>query len=164
MQVSRKKQIRIICLLPYQRQIFLASGCILFLYILIDTHTHIVVKCYSLRNFYLPIFYWSIIALQRYVSFCSTTKWIGYMCIHLSPLSWAFFPSPHPSPLGCCLPINSFLKLWLSAVGKQCNVIIWRTCRVELIVPLLLDIYCFEVLLWLWTLSHQFFFQQNLCE
>ena len=55
-------------------------------------------------------FNWNIIALQHYVSFSYTTKWISYIYkythththththIHTPPPSWIFLPLLHPTP------------------------------------------------------------------
>ena len=45
------------------------------------------------------IFYWKIIALRRFVSFCCTTMWISYS-IHISFSSWSSLPPTHLTALG----------------------------------------------------------------
>ena len=36
-------------------------------------------------------FYWSVVALQCWVSFCYIAKWISHKCVYISPLLWISF-------------------------------------------------------------------------
>ena len=61
-------------------------------------NTHLMEAIPYREGWFKKIFYWNIITLQGYISFCCTTKWTSYICIHISPPSCtSLSPPPHPS-------------------------------------------------------------------
>ena len=58
------------------------------------------VKLVDKQNLFLNLFfYWRIIALQNFISFCQTSTWISHRYTYI-PSLMNLPPSPSPSPLG----------------------------------------------------------------
>ena len=63
-------------------------------------NTHLMEAIPYREGWFKKIFYWNIITLQGYISFCCTTKWTSYICIHISPPSCTSLLQPCSTLLG----------------------------------------------------------------
>ena len=78
-------------------------------------------------GFFLINFYWSIIALQRCVSFCCTAKWISYMFIYIYVLFFGFPSHVVSSPLSCEKFPMSYNSLLLNHFAHSVIAYIWQS-------------------------------------
>ena len=76
------------------------------------------------------IFYWSIIALQCFVNFCCTTKWISYVCCCSVAKLCLILCSPidcsTQAPLPCTISWNLFKFMSTESMMLSNHLILYR--------------------------------------
>ena len=78
----------------------------------VHQHTHVCISFFFFINFY-----WSTVALQCYVSFYYTEKWISHTCTYMYPF-WTSFPFRSPQTIKR-VPCFISCRLWGRRVGHD---------------------------------------------